>query len=739
MELIIFSSDYAAESHFGPEPTANYNFKRADFVGLTHELNCTNWNLLLDSDDVDVMVSNLYSRIISLLDEFVPKFRCNKAKAKPWLSRNALSLRNKRRSAGRRAALSGTEADALAYNNLNNEFLEVNEREYVEFVKNEGAKLANDPAQFWKWVNQKRKVNELPSSMTLDGSSAAEDYLIADLFARHFGSIFSPSCPAAPDALNFDASQVDPTPFQTPFDESEVYTELMELDTKKGAGSDRLPSQFWKHTADALAGPLTRIFNSSIRCGTFPTAWKEALVTPVFKSGLRSDVKNYRMISVLSCPGKIFDKMMCDRMNGIFRPILGEEQHGFLKGRSTVTNLMDFVSSVTSNMEGGGRVDAIYIDFSKAFDSLNHDLLLAKLSKYGVDQLTVKWFKSYLSGRSLRVKVKSTLSSPVCATSGIPQGSHLGPTVFLIYLNDLVVNLDCDASAYADDLKLRKKIKTIEDCQALQRCVDLTSQWGAANWLHPNVSKCQSITFTRSRRRVSFEYSIGGCPLPSVTAVKDLGIWLDSKLDYWHHIDRTTAKCRSVLGLVKRFAREFDDLLVTRTLFTSLVLPNLDYGSPVWSPFLLTQIASLESIQKQFLIFVLGRRWTADSYVLPPYEDRLEMMGLYRIQDRHQLTRAMFIFDCIMLNIDCPRLRSAIVVNENRTGRHGQYIYPAFHRTQYGKNEPMNKCITTFNQVANIFKESGSRASFKREARAFFSSSSSSIIASSSAASNLLV
>ena len=171
---------------------------------------------------------------------------------------------------------------------------------------------------------------------------------------------------------------------------------MRNLDTSKGAGPDGLPPSLWKRTASALATPLTLVLNSSLSQGVLSSEWKRAFVVAIHKSGLRSKVENYRQVSLLSCPAKIFDKMMCQRTTLLFSPFISERQHGFYKGRSTTTNLADFVSSVVGSIENGRIVDALYLDFSRAFDSLNHDLLVEKMRKYGVSSDSLRWLSSYL-------------------------------------------------------------------------------------------------------------------------------------------------------------------------------------------------------------------------------------------------------------------------------------------------------------------------------------------------------
>lgn len=460
--------------------------------------------------------------------------------------------------------------------------------------------------------------------------------LIASLFDWCL-FVFTAATPPSAEALSFNAPSIgdNAADLERPFVVDEVLKTLSGLDQKKGAGPDGLPPRFWKGTAAAISAPLTAIYNASLSTGVFPQLWKQAYITAIHKSGLRSKIENYRQISILSCLAKVMDNLMSQRLTCAFKNIISDKQHGFLKGRSTTTNLMEFVSKVTKSMEARKQVDALYLDFSKAFDSLNHQLLLLKLEKYGVNQAVIKWMKSYLVGRSSVVRIGNSLSQPISASSGVPQGSHIGPILFLIYVQDLSELLSgIDHSFYADDLKLSRTISSDVDQAALQCYLEIVASWGQRNDLKLNASKSQSITFSRRRSTVIYDYKLDGVTLSRVAQVKDLGVYLDSKLTFSHHYNRLIARCNIVLGLVKRFSREFDDLRVTKTLYCSLVRSVLEYAAPVWCPYQKIHMSRLESIQKKFLMFALGRQRLPDSYALVPYVNRLAAIGLDRICDR---------------------------------------------------------------------------------------------------------
>ena len=429
-----------------------------------------------------------------------------------------------------------------------------------------------EPERFWTYIDRKRKRHGLPTHMALEEEVVEDDVSITSLFARHFSSAYSAQSQHCQDALRFTAPHSDdPELLNPPLTEREVMDVLSNPDARKSAGPDGIPASFWRKTARYFAPSLTVLFNQSLSDGIFPSAWK-SYTSPICATKSTTIAK--------FCVSKMMDKLMCLRLTTVFKDIISDRQHGLMTRKSTTTNLTQFVGAVKEAMEAGYQVDALYLDFSKAFDCLNHVLMIEKLAKYGVSRSALKWFHSYLTGRTLQVKIGDSMSQPYIAGSGVPQGSHLGPMLFLIYAQDLVEFLgDTEFSLYADDLKLSRVIRNINDCLSLQSCLTSVMEWGDRNQLQLNPSKCQTITFNRARRSVSAMYHLGASELKRVSEVKDLGVVLDTRLDFNVHIDRTISKCRAALGLINRFAREFGDPRIHRTLYCALVRSSLDYSN----------------------------------------------------------------------------------------------------------------------------------------------------------------
>jgi len=256
----------------------------------------------------------------------------------------------------------------------------------------------------------------------------------------------------------------------------------------------------------------------------------------------------------------------------LFKNILADEQHGFRKMKSTETNLIVFYSHLIDVVKSGGRVDAIYTDLRKAFDSVDHGILMLKLKKLGIIDPLLTWFSSYLSNRSFRVMVDGVLSNNKVAISGVPQGSHLSPLLFLLFINDVgLIFKSCKYLLFADDLKMYLPINSMNDSIQLQHVLDTFSLWCLKNSLSLNVDKCKCISYTRQKNKSIFPYTINGFIISYTSIIRDLGVLMSSDLTFNAHIDSIYSIALRVIGLTKRNCMDFKNIICLKVLYYSLV------------------------------------------------------------------------------------------------------------------------------------------------------------------------
>lgn len=279
--------------------------------------------------------------------------------------------------------------------------------------------------------------------------------------------------------------------------------------------------------------------------------------------------------------------------------------------------MMSYASLLIDKIEKRHQVDAIYVDFSKAFDRVPHALAVEKLRRYGFPSWFTNWINSYLTGRSAYVKVGSSISAPFAITSGVPQGSHLGPLIFVLFALDLCTVIKSHKIMYADDLKFFRVVASLVDCCALQMDIDALLDWCKENGMEANISKCNAITFSRLHSPITFEYKMEASLVQRVASVKDLGIILDNKLAFTEHISVVTAKAFAVLGIIKRNTQAFRDIYCLKALYVCLVRSLLEYCVTIWAPYHAVHIARLERVQKAFIRFALRHLpWRADHHLL---------------------------------------------------------------------------------------------------------------------------
>ena len=337
--------------------------------------------------------------------------------------------------------------------------------------------------------------------------------------------------------------------------EQEVYQLLSSLSPTKASGLDRLPAKLIKLASPYITKSLTIIFNRSLSTGIFPCEWKIARVIPIYKSGPKFNMDNYRPISIISVIAKTMEKLAHNQIYSSLQSanILTNSQHGFRPLHSTVTELLKMSNQWYQNMDEGLINGVVFLDLKKAFDTVDHNILLKKLHLYGVRGGAYDWFKSYLSNRTQYCQVNGNLSESRTIIIGIPQGSILGPLLFLIYINDLpncLKNVDCEM--FADDTQIETASNdAIATAETLNEDLENISVWMAANKLSINKSKTEFMLIGSHQKlkqcNSDLQIKIGDTLIQRVTASKSLGMMIDETLTWHAQTDLITKKVNKSL------------------------------------------------------------------------------------------------------------------------------------------------------------------------------------------------
>ena len=336
--------------------------------------------------------------------------------------------------------------------------------------------------------------------MSLNGSSYTNSEDKATAFNTYFSSVFNTDTSIPGNLPSFPYT--DNIVFTLEFSYEEVASALQCLNVSKTSGPDELHPRILKECAHELSTSLCIIFNKSIRLGRLPDDWKHANITPAFKKGIKTLVANYRQISLLSIVCKLCKRCVLQKLLPELIHVLTPLQHGFIPGRSCVTQLLSVLHDLGSSLDTGDEVDVVFLNFSKAFDSVPHGRLLHELSLLGIQGSLHAWFTDYLSSRSQRVVIDGVFSPWISVTSGVPQGSILGPLLFLLYINDLpnVTSPSTSIALFADDAKCYRVVRNAEDVLSFQHDLysvyDWSKDWGPSY----NTNKCEVLRISRKRR-----------------------------------------------------------------------------------------------------------------------------------------------------------------------------------------------------------------------------------------------
>ena len=390
--------------------------------------------------------------------------------------------------------------------------------------------------------------------------------------------------------------------------------------------------------------------------GQVPSGWKCSLVVPVPKtSDALQNPNNYRPISLLSIISKVLEKHIYSLIVNHLteHQLLSDAQWGFLPGRSTVSALLSTVHQWFKLLEDGKDVCAVFLDFRKAFDSVPHIPLIEKLQHIDLDEHLILWIKSYLSLRIQSVAVDGATSSPRPVISGVPQGSVLGPLLFLIYINDITtISLSplSQCVLYADDVLLYRLIASPQDARAIQHDIEEVQQWASSNYLKLNATKCKYMIISRKPSvTYTFTFYLNGVPLERVEIFKYLGVLLKSNLSWSDHIAMVCSKARKLLGLLYRQFYNHATPSTIKQLYLSLIRPHLEYAAPLWDPHLQKDVDALEGVQK-FAMKLITRKWDQG------YAQLMQIVDLPSLQDRRLHLKLQHMFRIIHGLCDFPSI-----------------------------------------------------------------------------------
>ena len=608
---------------FFDDPFRKINLNSINYEQVNMHLASLDWHTILGDCDIEQAPSILNSFVLEACERFGQRRPINYQKKKSIFENERFKIHRKIKRL-KSTLHSGRPTINVSQIQANICHLKQKEKllyqdELLSREKEAAANIKNNSKAFFSYAKSFRKdTSQVKVLADDDGNLIVKQEQIANLFQKQFTSVFSDPFNPAKSNPSFTITVQNPME-EIVITEEKIIDAISKIRESSSHPDNDIPASVLKKCRHSLALPLKIMFSRSYERGIVPKYYKFQSITPLFKKGSKTAPSNFRPISITSHIIKTFERIIKDHLVEFVEKnnLINNNQHGFRSGRSCLSQLLSHHCNILDNMVTGCHTDVIYLDYTRAFDRVDHELLLKKLHIYKLTPKCIKWLESFLTGRNQVVKVAGSKSYAAPVTSGVPQGTVLGPLLFIMFINDLPsLSNNTVVESFADDTKIAKKITNSLDTENFQNDLSKIISWSNANNMELNESKFQLIThmsYAPSVYLSSLPFDVqnphytlanGAVLTPSVN-LKDLGINFSDDLNWSNHISMIAASATSMAAWVLNVFKTRNACIMV-TLYKSLIRSRLEYCSPLWNPTKLGDIRALENIQRSFTAKIEG-------------------------------------------------------------------------------------------------------------------------------------
>ena len=698
---------------------ASRNWPKADIEQLKSDINIVDWQSEFEGKSTEECWTFFRNTLEGAVDNSVP-YNPPRKKGKPlWMNKNTLRKIRKKKKLWKNYRKSQEYEDYLAFKKLENEVKKNVRKAKKDFEKKLAKNSKANPRSFYKYVNSKKSNRDNVGPLKCNNVIIDDDKNMADVLNNFFGSVFvKEDLNNVPEPMKIN----DTVPNLESLDitAEKVKKKLENVKKFSAPGPDGINPFIVNELSDELCTPLAMIFQKSLEEGYVPDDWKCANVTPIFKKGSKFEAGNYRPVSLTSIVCRAMESVIKDSIveHLMDNDLIYGSQHGFIPKRSCLTNLLEYFELISDSIDQGDAVDLVYLDFAKAFDKVSHHRLLVLLEAHSISGEILVWIKEWLSGRHQRVVLNGEASGWLSVTSGVPQGSVLGPILFCIYIN-LVDRYLSDTqvmlSKFADDTKAGMKVNCDSDADELQNIINILCDW-AEDWqMEFNTKKCKVMHLGRKNTKFSYTmggYAPGGTVLSEVKEEKDVGVIISNDL-------KPSAQCAAAALNANRLVGQMSRAFTYRNkdtwikLYKVYIRPHLEYAVQAWSPWTKKDIECLENVQRRVVKMTSGLRSLT-------YEDRLIELDIQSLEARRlrgdmiQTWKVLHHHD----NIKEDSLFTRRTAGSATTTRLSSSPFNLEHKRSnlnIRRNSFSNRVVDPWNKLPNFVKESPTLLSFKKD------------------------